>query len=129
MDRIMRELRKIELDSGASGVAPNIVGVDSTYVAWQDSEGDNYSVVFFGGVINLQWDGGGGAQLLSDVGTMDVKAFDEDNTELGLPLAGAACDDIRRISVDITLSRNGVSQSQRSKAFIRSTMAGAEGGG
>ena len=127
MDRILREVRHIELDSGAGGIAPNIVGVDSNYVAWQDSDADNYSFVFFGGVINLQIDGVTGL-LLSDVSATTVKAYDEDNTELVLPLAGAACDAVRRVSVEISLQRNGVSQSLRSKVFIRSTMSGAEGG-
>ncbi|MHC4127985.1 MAG: type II secretion system protein [Planctomycetota bacterium] len=129
MDRIIREVRKIELDSGASGVAPNIVGVGDTYVAWQDSDADNYSFTLSGGALFLQIDGVGGSTLLTDVSAVTVKAFNEDNTEIALPLAGAACDPVRRISVDITLTRNGVSESQRSKVFIRSTMSGAEGGG
>jgi prepilin-type N-terminal cleavage/methylation domain-containing protein len=128
MDRLIREVRHIELDSGASGIAPNIVGVGSTYVAWQDSDADNYSFTLSGGVIYLQIDGVGGAVLLADVSGVTVKAYNEDNTELGLPLAGAACDPVRRISVEISLQRNGVSESLRSKVFIRSTMSGAEGG-
>ncbi|MHC4768544.1 MAG: pilus assembly FimT family protein [Planctomycetota bacterium] len=128
MDRILREVRHIELDSGAAGVAPNIVGVDDTYLAWQDSDSDNYSFSLSGGDIYLQIDGVAGAVLLADVSGVTVKAYDEDNTELVLPLAGAACDAVRRVSVEISLQRNGVSQSLRSKVFIRSTMSGAEGG-
>jgi hypothetical protein len=128
MDRLIREVRHIELDGSASGVAPHIVGLGSTYVAWQDSDSDNYSFTLSGGVIYLQIDGVAGAVLLTDVSAVDVKAYDQDNTELPGPLAGAACDDIRRVSIEITLLRNGVSQSLRSKVFIRSTMSGAEGG-
>ncbi len=128
MDRALREIRKIEPDTGASGVAPNITGVGSTSVTWQDSDADNYSFTKSASVIDLQVDGGAGAVLLSDVSGLTVKAFDEDNTELGLPLAGAACDAVRRISVEITLQRDGVSPTLRSKVFIRSTMSGAEGG-
>jgi prepilin-type N-terminal cleavage/methylation domain-containing protein len=129
MDRLLREVRHIELDGGASGIAPNIVGVGDTYLAWQDSDSDNYSFTLSAGEIFLQIDGVAGAVLLTDVSGVTVKAFDEDNTELVLPLAGAACDDVRRISVEISLLRNGVTQSLRSKVFIRSTMSGAEGGG
>ncbi|MHC4216883.1 MAG: prepilin-type N-terminal cleavage/methylation domain-containing protein [Planctomycetota bacterium] len=127
MDRITREIRKIELDSGAGGVAPNIVGVDTNYVAWQDSAADNYAVTFFAGDVNLQVASVTG-KLHTDVSAMTVKAFDQNDVELVGPLAGAACDDIRRISVEITLQRNGVSESLRGKVFIRSTMSGAEGG-
>ena len=119
---------KIELDGGASSIAPHIVGVGDTYLAWQDSDADNYSFTLSGGAVFLQIDGVAGATLLTDVSAVTVKAFNEDNAELVLPLAGAACDPVRRISIDITLTRNGVSESQRAKVFIRSTMSGAEGG-
>jgi prepilin-type N-terminal cleavage/methylation domain-containing protein len=129
LDRITREVRRIELDGGAAGIAPHIVGVGDTYLAWQDSDSDNYSFTLSVGVLYLQIDGVGGSALLTDVSAVTVKAFDEDDTEIGLPLAAAACDPVRRISVDITLTRAGVSESQRAKVFIRSTMSGAEGGG
>jgi prepilin-type N-terminal cleavage/methylation domain-containing protein len=128
LDRLLREVRHIELDSGATGIAPNITGVSSTSTTWQDSDADSYSFAKSASVIDLQVDGGASAVLLSDVSGLTVRAFDEDNTELGLPLAGAACDAVRRISVEISLLRNGVSESLRSKVFIRSTMSGAEGG-
>jgi hypothetical protein len=129
MDRVLREVRRIELDGSAAGVAPNIVGVDATYVAWKDSDSDNYSVVLVpGDKLNIQIDGGGGSVLLADVTGVNVRAFDEDNDELVLPLAGAACDDIRRISVDLTCQRSGVTETLRARVFIRSTMSGAQGG-
>ena len=40
LDRIVRELRKIELDSGAAGVAPDIDSVTTTSIAWRHSDGD-----------------------------------------------------------------------------------------
>ena len=97
-------------------------------MAWQDSDADNYSLTLAVDDLILQIDGGAGATLLTGVTGLTVKAFDKDNTELVLPLAGAACDPVRRISVEITQERNGVSQSLRGKVFIRSTMAGAIGG-
>jgi prepilin-type N-terminal cleavage/methylation domain-containing protein len=124
LDRAIREIRKIELDGAAAGVAPNIVGIGDTYVAWLDSDSDAYAFTMGVDVIYLQIDGAPGAVLLTDVTGVTVKAFDERNIELVLPLAGAACDPVRRISVEITLERNGVSHSLRSKVFIRSTMDG-----
>ena len=41
-------------------------------------------------------------------------------------LAGAACDDIRRVSLTATVQRHGVSHTLRAKVFIRSTMHGSE---
>ena len=60
--------------------------------------------------------------MLTDLSAITVKAFDEDNTELALPLVGVDCDAVRRISVEITIQRAGVSETLRTKTFLRSTM-------
>ena len=66
--------------------------------------------------------------LLSGVTACTVSTYDEDNTLLAATLGGAGCDDIRRVQLDITVARNGITERLRSKVFIRSTMIGAQGG-
>lgn len=122
MDRIMRELRKIELDSSAAGIAPNITTTNPTWMNWQDSDSDLYQLLLAGSVLKLTIDGGASADLLSDVTAFSVKTFDQDNTQLGDSLSGGACDGIRRIEIEMTLERGGVSDTLRCRTFIRSTM-------
>jgi prepilin-type N-terminal cleavage/methylation domain-containing protein len=122
LDRVVREIRMIELDRDADGIAPNIVGVGDDYLTWQDVDADVYALTVGGTVAYVQIDGGGNSVLLNDVSAITVKAFDEDDTELVLPLVGDECDDIRRISVEMTIQRAGVSESLRTKTFLRSTM-------
>ena len=62
--------------------------------------------------------------LLEDVSSFSIQAYDEDNAALAATLTGAACDPIRRIELDLTLQRTGVSTSLRTKLFVRSTMSG-----
>jgi hypothetical protein len=57
-----------------------------------------------------------------------VLTYDEDDAALSAPLSGAACDDIRRVALNVTVQRNGVTESLRTTVFIRSMMSGAEGG-
>ena len=130
MDRAMREVRKIEPDSGASGVAPNITNVNAAdnNIQWTDSDSDAYSLYLSGSDLMLEVDGGGAAVLMSDVTVFTVLTYDEDDGALAAPLSGAACDDIRRVALNMTVQRNGVSQSPRTRIFIRSMMSGAEGG-
>ena len=64
----------------------------------------------------------------SDVTAFTVQSYDQDNGVLANPLTGAACDDIRRVVLEVTVQRNGVTESLRTKIFIRSMMSGAEGG-
>ena len=124
LDRIVRELRKIELDDAASEVAPNIDSVTAASIAWND----NCNLTLTGSNLMLVDNGAAAAVLLSDVSSFSVQAFDADNTAMASTLNGAECDDVRRILITLTLQRAGVSEILRTKLFIRSTMVGAEGG-
>ncbi len=124
LDRITRELRRIDLDAGAGGVAPDIESVETDSIAWEDTDGDDYELAENAGTLTLQVNGGATALLLSDVTACTITAFDEDNTQLGASLSGAGCDPIRRLLVSVTVQRNGVSETLRTRVFIRSTMEG-----
>jgi prepilin-type N-terminal cleavage/methylation domain-containing protein len=130
LDRATRELRKIEPDAGAAGVAPNVTNVNAADndIQWTDSDSDAYSLYQSGSSLMLEVDGGGPAVLLDDLAAFTVLTYDEDNGPLAAPLTGAACDDIRRIALNVTVQRNGVTESLRTRVFIRSMMSGAEGG-
>ncbi len=127
LDRAMREIRKIELDDTATGVAPDITAMTVSSLQWEDSSANAYQLVKVGSELQLAVAGGGLATLLTDVTALTIVIFNEDNTNL-VVCAGATCDPVRRVSVDVTTQRNGVTQSLRFKAFIRSTMSGAQGG-
>ena len=77
--------------------------------------------------VMLVEDGGAAAVLLSDVSSLAVQTYDESNAALAASLSGAACDDIRRVAVAITIERSGVTETLRTKLFLRCTMAGAGG--
>ena len=120
MDRIVRELRKVPLDSGAAGVAPDINDVTPTSITW----GANGELSLTGNKLQLTTSGPPLGDLLDDVSAFTVQTYDEDNAALGETLTGAACDPIRRIELDLTLQRGDVSTSLRTKLFVRSTMSG-----
>ncbi len=124
LDRAVRELRRIELDSGASGIAPNIDTVTATSITWSDSAPGSYSLSVSGSDVMLAVDGGAAAILLADATAFSVATYDESNTALAASLTGVACDPIRRIAIDVTLRQGEVIESLRTKLFIRSTMSG-----
>jgi prepilin-type N-terminal cleavage/methylation domain-containing protein len=123
LDRAVRELRMIELDSSAGGIAPNITDVTPSSIVWTDSDSDAYKLELSGSDLVMQIDGGAAAVLLSGVGSFQVTTYDEDNTQLAGTLTGAACDPIRRVGLEVTLDRDGTSETLRTKAYIRSTMS------
>jgi len=121
LDRAVRELRKIPLDSGAGGIAPDVDDLSPTSVDW---EGD-YHLGLTGGDLLMTINGGAQRVLMSDVSAFGVSAFDESNAALGATLSGAACDPIRRLELTLTASRHGVTATVRTRVYLRSTMEGA----
>ena len=88
--------------------------------------GDELDVPVSGRNLMLAVDGGAPAVLLSDVNAFAISIYDQDDTQLvGDKGAGHPdLDLIRRVRLDVTLSRHNVTESLRSKVFIRSTMSG-----
>ena len=132
LDRAMREIRKIELDSDAVGeVAPNITSISATSIQWEDAAADQYELLKSGSELQLKVDGVGPATLMTDVTGLTITGYDDGGPLPADPdtvVASCPCGTIRRIAVDVTAERGGISESLRFKVFIRSTMSGAPEG-
>jgi len=122
LDRITRELHNIPVDSGASGLAPDIDSVTASSIAW----GGNNSLSLSGSDLMLTISGGTAAVLLGDVTAFTVQAYNESNSALSATLSGTGCDPIRRVLVTVTLARHGITETLRTKVFLRCTVSGAE---
>jgi hypothetical protein len=122
LDRAVREIRMTELDTFADVVAPNITDVTPTTVIWTDSNVDSYLLQMLDSDLILQVDSGPAAVLLSNVTAFSITTYDQDNTQLAATLTGDSCDNIRRVALEATVERGGVSESLRTRTFIRSTM-------
>ena len=120
MDRIVRELRKIPLDSAAAGVAPDIDDVTATSITLATGT----QIILVGNKLQIANAGPPLKDLLEDVTAFSVQTYDESNTDLAATLTGAACDPIRRIALELTLQRAGAIATLRTKLFIRPTMSG-----
>ena len=120
MARLAVEFRKIPLDGTAGSMAPQISSVTATSIAWSTS----YSLTLSGTQLRLVEAGGATSTLLDNVTAFSIQCYDEGNAALGASLSGAACYPIRRITVSFTVSRQGTTDTLRTKFFIRSTMQG-----
>ena len=121
LDRVVHELRGIPIDAAAVGLAPDVDNITPTSITWST----NNSLALSGSDVTLTIAGGPSAVLLSDVISFNVQSYDEDNTALAGTLSGVTCDPIRRVTVTVATTRYGITESLRSKVFIRSTMSGA----
>ena len=120
MDRVDRELREIALKAGG-GVRPDITSVNPTAIIFATSK----SFALSGTQLLFTDSAGGPLPLLDNVSAFNVQAFDQSNASLGASVSGAACDNIRRLLVTITVTRAGATDSLRTKIFLRNTMSGA----
>lgn len=125
-ERMARELRRIELDAGAGTVAPNITSMTFIFLQWEDSDGDPYRLQKNGSLLELEVDGGGFATLMTDVTGLNISIYDEDNADIGPTCP--PCAGVRRIGIDLTCQRAGVTEKLNFKVYIRATMVGAQGG-
>jgi prepilin-type N-terminal cleavage/methylation domain-containing protein len=120
MERMVREFRKIPKNTSASGNAPLVNTVTSNSITWNGT-----STLSMSGTQLMFADAGATARaLLNDVTSFSVQAYDESNSALATSLSGSACDSIRRIQVTITMQRYGVTETLRTRTFIRCTMTG-----
>jgi prepilin-type N-terminal cleavage/methylation domain-containing protein len=117
MDRALREIRAIGLDTSASGIAPDI---DSTTLASLDWDDDS-SLTKVGSDVVLVLDNNPGYVLMTDVTTMNIRKYNESNVQVGPTLVAAACDPIRRVEITLTAQRQGVSHTLRGRVFLRCT--------
>lgn len=128
LDRATREVRRIGLDTAAvTPPGPDINNLSPSWLNWDGPLGNQYQLLYSVGesALKLEEAGGGLAVLLADVTSCTISAFGDDGNALPAILNGDPCDAIRRILINVTCTRDGVTVSLRSKVFIRSVMSGA----
>lgn len=120
MERIAAELRSIPSRSGRPGT-PWIDEVSTSAIVF----GGSMAIELDGTELTLTAAGSDARPLIGDVSSFTLVCFDGLGQPLGLPLmTGPACDQVRRIQVSVTRTVNGVSETLRTRVYLRCTMAG-----
>jgi prepilin-type N-terminal cleavage/methylation domain-containing protein len=123
LDRIVREIRRIDRDDTATGIAPDIDSMTGTSMDWG---GDSSLTLSLDGTeLRLAVDGATDRLLVADVSSFALTALDEDDAAITLPVTADACDPIRRIMIELTVTRHGVSVPLRTRVYLRSMLSGA----
>lgn len=121
LDRLMRAVSSIGRNTSATVVAPNVSSVTATSIAFNG----NWSLTLSGTQVLLSENGGAALPVMNNVSALAVSIYDESNAAIALPCSGAPTQTIRRIQIQVTLTRNGIAETLRSRMFIRTTMSGA----
>ncbi len=120
MSTITTTLRNLARTS--SGGA-NITSVTSTSIACNTTQTFSLSGTTLNFADSAQ--GGTSQPMLRNVSAFDVKCYDQDNTALATTLSGTGIDPVRRVQITITVTKNGITETLRTRTFLRNTMQGA----
>jgi prepilin-type N-terminal cleavage/methylation domain-containing protein len=122
LDAAERTIRSIPANPGGAG--PDIVQVTPTLITWNGSQGTGRLELSADQVL-LSTDGEPAAPILTDASALDIRCFDEAGSALAANLSGAAAEPVRRVEVTITVQRAGITETLRTRVFIRSMASGA----
>jgi hypothetical protein len=126
LDRIARDMRAITLDPNEPGSVPYIAFFSNTTgVLWKDDADLTWGPFLTGDDLDY-WSESASNLILDDVAAVTFTAYDEDDTQLGAVLVGAQLHPVRRLEVDLTMTRDGVTQSLRTKVFLREFVEGGD---
>jgi type II secretory pathway pseudopilin PulG len=125
MDQIVQNLRQARVRPASSPVAPDITGVTPTSVSWVMPDGTAITVARSGSTLQAQYNAGAWVVLATNVTAFNVQCFDESSAALATTLSGSALDPIRRIEITLGVSLSGVTETLRTRVFLRAMVAGA----
>lgn len=119
MDRVDRALRQVPA-LGGDGIA-DLKSVTPTSIEWDESDG-GANITLDSDDLLLGYQGSGGAPILSGVTAFAVQCYDENNAALAGTLSGSALDAVRRVEVTLTAAREGITDTLRTRVYLRCTM-------
>lgn len=124
MEFATTQARSIPVRASSSPSAPAITSITPNSIAWTDGNGVSRSLSLVSSQLQYA-ESTSTSVLATSVTGFGVRAFDSTNTALAATLSGSAVDAVRRVEFTITASRQGVSDTLRSKVFIRSMGVGS----
>jgi prepilin-type N-terminal cleavage/methylation domain-containing protein len=121
LDPVERTVRSIAINAGRTGPAVN--QLDQTALEWNTGAGTG-SLSLSGTNLMFSPDGQPPAVILTGVTSLVISAFGDSNNALAATLRGTATAAIRRLSITVTVTRGGVSDTLRTRVYLRCMSTG-----
>ena len=121
LESITRALRGIPAGQVEPFAIPSVTAVQPSSINW----GTAARLWLNGSSLQLQEDGAAAYTLLTGVTAFSVQTYDEAGAALAANLNATASQSVRRVQVQITATKDGVTETLRTKVYIRCTMEGA----
>lgn len=123
MERVATEIRQIPAKPSMSPTEANLGAIATNSLSWTDASSVAKTLALSGTNLTMS-EGGVSYVLLANVTAFSVQAYDASGTALATSLASGATAAVRRLQLSITVSRNGQSETLRSRFFLRCTVEG-----
>lgn len=125
LERIVSELRLASAKAGVSPACADLISVTSESIEWRGADGSTREVTLDGSDLEYAVNGGTWYVLASNVTTFDIVTFNESNTALSTSLSGSGVNAVRRVQLTLIGTRQGVTETFRTRVFPRACQAGA----
>lgn len=122
MERVMLELRSCQTDPGGS-TTPDMLAVRSDRITWTTPSGER-TLSRSGTSLVLSIDGAN-CTLAGGVTALAIQTYDDENEELDSTLDEDECQEVQRVQVTLTAQRQNITESLRSRVFLRCVAAGS----
>ena len=124
MERIAIELRTISVQPGSNPVAPDINGATTNSLSFNAGSSPR-TLAQDGSVLRLTGQAGVDTPLATSISSFVVQCYNGANAPLPSAPSPGQLAAVRRIQITLVASSGGVSETLRTKVFIRSMAAGS----
>lgn len=122
MERIMLELRSCQSDPGGS-TTPDILAVRSDRITWTTPSGER--TLSRSGSSLVLTASGSDCTLVAGITSLAIQTYDDQNEELDATLDEDECQEVQRVQITLTAQRLNITESLRSRVFLRCVAAGS----
>ncbi|MCX5691265.1 MAG: prepilin-type N-terminal cleavage/methylation domain-containing protein [Planctomycetota bacterium] len=124
MERITGELRNIEILAASSPATPSISAMTATSITFTVN-GSSRVISLSGTDLRLSGAAASNAVLASNISAFTIQGYDKSNVAVSATPSAAVIATIRRIQITITGTSGTVTETIRTKVFIRSMASGS----
>ena len=124
MERITNELHTIAIKSGSSPATPDITACTATSITFNNTITAR-TIALSGTNLLISGSAKANAAIATNVSAFTIQTYDGANAALPASPSAAQIDTIRRIQITLTASSNGLTETLRTKVYVRCMALGS----
>ena len=125
MERIATELQTVGVKAASSPATPDITACTAASITFNNGSSQARTIDLSGTNLRVSGSAKSNAVIASNVTTFTIQTYDKSNAALPASPSAAQIDTIRRIQITITATQNGVTETLRTKLFLRCMALGS----